>query len=379
MTKIYFIAGEASGDQLGGSVMQGLKAIAGPSDTLHFSGIGGQQMSAQGLASLFPMTDLSIMGLVEVIKHFPLLYKRFHQTVDNILEINPDVLVTIDAPDFGLRVARKIRKLRPQIRLVHYVAPTVWAWRPGRAKKIAGFLDGLICLFPFEPTYFTRHGLQAAFVGHPLSHEIQPVTPEQKREFCQKHGLNPDGPILCVLPGSRRREIDSLLPVISESVQRLKRQIPGLQIIIPTLPHLVEQLKPLAGLAHLFVPNSQAEKFTAFAVSTAALHASGTVALELALCGTPMVTIYKMNTLTAWIAKRVIKTPFANLVNILLQREVVPELLQEKANPDSIVSYVNALLTQPAAQAIQRNDFKKIAALLQEPQPHAAAHFILTH
>lgn len=372
---IFIIAGEASGDLLGATLMQELKTVS--NNTVRFHGIGGAQMIAQGMDSLFPMSELSIMGLVEVLKHLPKLIKRINQTVDAILKTNPDVLVTIDAPDFGLRVARKIKKLRPGIKLIHYVAPTVWAWRPGRAKKIAQYLDGVMCLFPFEPPYFEAHGLKAKFVGHSLTRDIPEITEMQKNEFCAEFGLDRQKPILSILPGSRIREVESLTPALLESIQRLKTNIPGLQIIIPTMPHVEKYLTVFNDVATVFIPKNNIQKYTAFSVSTAAIHASGTVALELALCGTPMVTIYKMSKLSAWIAGFLIKTPYANLVNILLRHPVVPELLQEKTSADHIVPIAQALLTNDIIRDLQTKQFQKIHQLLTENEPNSAAEFIL--
>jgi lipid-A-disaccharide synthase len=371
---IFIIAGEASGDLLGAELMQELKTVS--SDMIHFSGVGGPQMTGQGLQSLFPMTDLSIMGLAEVLKHLPKLIRRFNQTVAAILAQNPQILITIDAPDFGLRVARKIKKLRPEIKLVHYVAPTVWAWRPGRAKKIAQYLDGLLCLFPFEPPYFEPYGLRAKFVGHPIAKTIPEFTDEQKQQFCISHGLDKNKPILCILPGSRVREVESLAPALLETVQRLKQNLPELQIIIPTMPHLVNRLSTFAAIAKIFVPKDNDEKYLAFASSTASVHASGTVALELALCTTPMVTIYKMSALSAWIGKRLIKTPYANLVNILLRHPVVPELIQEKVTADQIVPVIQALLTNETIRNLQRDQLKSIRQQLMEQELNAAAQFV---
>ena len=373
---VFIIAGEASGDLLGATLMQEIKTVA--ADPVQFTGVGGAQMEKQGLVSLFPMTELSVMGFFEVFKHLPRLLKRLDQTTKAILAQNPDVLVTIDSPDFGLRIARKIKKLRPEIKLVHYVAPTVWAWRPGRAKKIAAFLDGLLCLFPFEPPYFEKHNLKASFVGHPLTRDIPEITDQQKQAFCRDHGLNMDQPILAMLPGSRIREIQSLTPSLLETMTRLKQNIPNLQIIIPTLPHVIGYLDAFKDMAHIFIPKDNIEKYTAFTVSRTALHASGTVALELALCRTPMVTIYKLNALSAAIAKRVLKTPYANLVNILLRHPVVPELLQEKANPDNMTQITQALLVNDQLHEAQATQLDQIKQHLQENEPQSAANFVLT-
>jgi lipid-A-disaccharide synthase len=373
--KIFIIAGEISGDILGGPLMQDLKAVS--KEPISFEGIGGAQMTEQGLTSLFPMSDLSIMGLAEVIKHLPKLIRRIDQTVKAILTQNPDVLVTIDAPDFCLRVARKIKKLRPEIKIVHYVAPTVWAWRPGRAKKIAKFLDGILCLFPFEPPYFEKHGLKAEFVGHSMAKIIPEFSDAQKQEFYTKYHLDSRKPILCVLPGSRIREIESLKPLMADTLAGLRETLPDVQVIIPTMEHLLDYLTDFDHDAQIIVPQSTEEKYLAFASSTAALHASGTVALELALCKTPMVTVYKINPLTAAIAKRLITTPYANLVNILLRRMVVPELIQVKAVVENVVPAVMDLLIDHNKRDEQLSSLVDVKSQLQENTPQSAAKFIL--
>src|SRR5690606_12265482 len=224
MAKIFLIAGEASGDLLGASLMQDLRKTGYEGD---FIGVGGTEMALQGLNSLFPMSDLSVMGVSEVVAHLPVILKRLDETFQAIKRENPDILVTIDSPDFCLRVAQKVKKKLPNIKTLHMVAPTVWAWRPGRAKKIAKFLDGLMCLFPFEPRYFKPHGLKAEFIGHPLVGKIIPVA---KNAFLAKYDLDPKKPILCLLPGSRRREIESLWPIFVETFHRVHAYVPDLQV-----------------------------------------------------------------------------------------------------------------------------------------------------
>lgn len=373
--RIFMIAGEASGDALGSDLMYDLKECA--PNQVTFSGIGGAEMEKQGMVSLFPMTDLSVMGLAEVVRHLPLLYKRFQQTIETILNENPDVIVTIDAPDFTLRVAKKIKKLRPSIKIIHYVAPTVWAWRAGRAQKIARFLDGLLCLFPFEPPYFTKHGLDAAFVGHSLTHRFPTLNTQSTTAFRQQHSIDLNASLVCILPGSRKRELQSLLPILSDTMDVLKKERSNIDFIIPTLPHLVDRLELLKDKATVFVPKDRTEKYNAFAASDVAIHASGTVALELALCGTPMVTVYKVSRLTAWIGGMLIKTPYANLVNILLRHPVVPELLQDDVNAPHIANVAGALLGHALLRTTQKEQLGRISEMLTEKTPQSAAHFIL--
>ncbi|HEY1096256.1 MAG TPA: lipid-A-disaccharide synthase, partial [Alphaproteobacteria bacterium] len=304
--RIFVIAGEASGDLLGADLLSQIKAEY-PDSII--AGIGGDQMLSSGLPqSLFPLSDLSVMGLVEVLKHLPRLITRIAQTKQAIRAFQPDLLLTIDAPDFCLRIARWVKATMPQVKIIHTVAPTVWAWRPGRAKKIAQFLDGLLCLFPFEPKYFTIHGLKAKFMGHPLAQIVTPLTDEKKKNFFAQYQLDDSRPILCLLPGSRNREIESLLPVFIQSAKTLLQSDPLLQIILPALPRLADIIRATCRESHLPVTiiTDRADKYTAMQVSGVALHASGTVALELAFCDTPMVTAYRANRITEWIGRRIL-------------------------------------------------------------------------
>ncbi len=370
--KIFIIAGEASGDLLGSSLMRDLKSLK----PVSFSGIGGPMMEGEGMASLFPMRELSIMGLIEVLKHLPLMIRRLNETVEAIVEQQPDILITVDSPDFCLRVAKRIKKQCPNIKIVHYVAPTVWAWRPKRAQKSARFLDGLLCLFPFEPPYFTKHGLKAEFAGHPLVKTVGEVTEEQKRQFLETYDLDASHPILCVLPGSRRKEVAALWPVFLATCEKLRRTMPDLQVILPTLPHLLPLLGEVPSYITLMTDTT--DKYIAFQCSDVALHASGTVALELALSGVPMVTTYKVNPLTAFLVRRLVTTPYYNLVNILHGEAVIPELVQEACTPEVLSAALQGLLTDPQNRSSQMRKLVQIRNMLAEPKSLAAANFIIT-
>ena len=368
--KIFIIAGEASGDFLGASLMRDLKTLK----PVEFTGIGGPLMTEEGLSSLFPMRELSIMGLVEVLKHLPLMIRRLNETVDAIAAQQPDMLVTIDSPDFCLRVAKRVKKKCPNIKIVHYVAPTVWAWRPKRAEKIAKFLDGLLCLFPFEPPYFTKHGLKAEFAGHPLVKAIGEVTDEQKRQFFETYDLDPNHPVLCMLPGSRRKEVAALWPVFLKTAEQLRRTMPDLQVILPTLPHLLPLLGEVPSYITLMTDTT--DKYIAFQCSDVALHASGTVALELALSGVPMVTTYKVNPLTAFVMRRLVTTRYYNLVNILHNDAVVPEPVQEECRPEILSAALQDLLADPQSRSVQMRKLVQIRNMLGEPKPLATAKFV---
>lgn len=352
MARIFFvIAGEPSGDLLGAQLIEALKSKAGKS--ARFIGVGGERMQAAGLETIFPMSDLSVMGIAEVLPQIPKILKRIKQTVQAIDDEKPDAVITIDAPDFSFRVAKRVKEQCPDIPLIHYVAPTVWAWRAGRAKKVAKFLDAVLCLFPFEPPYFEKEGLIAPFVGHPLVTSIPIVNAETKKVFMDKYGLDSERPILTLLPGSRRGEIKRLVPIFKEVVHRLKAAQPNTQIIIPTLPrwrdYLTVQFPKVDVITDIWD-----EKYTAFHVSDLALHASGTVALELALCGTPMITTYKVSHFTAFIARLLLKTKYANLVNILLPEPLVPEFIQGNCHEDKLSLAVQDYLNDEKKLATQK-------------------------
>lgn len=340
--KIFLVAGEPSGDALGARLMAGLKdELAGE---VEFAGVGGPMMKQEGLNSIFPMSDLSVMGIAEVLPRLPLILGRIKETVAAIKKENPTVVITIDAPDFSFRVGKKLKAEGAVIPLIHYVAPTVWAWRPGRARKIAAFLDHLLLLLPFEPPYFKRVGLDCSFVGHSVLESG--ANQGDGAGFRRKHGVNPDDPLLCVLPGSRRGELSRLLPVFHDTVSLLDKKIDNLEVVIPTLSHLVEDIRQATENwpVPVRIVEGEQDKFAAFAAANVALAASGTVALELAMAQTPNVIAYKMNPITAMIGKMLVKVKYANLVNIILDREVVPECLLGDCRADILSGEIERLL-----------------------------------
>jgi lipid-A-disaccharide synthase len=353
---IFIIAGEASGDNLGASLMRALKA---QHPDMEFSGVGGMRMAEAGLRSLFPMEELSVMGIAEVLPKLLHILSRIRQTAREILKIKPDAVITIDAPDFCFRVIQKVKAKTASIPCIHYVAPSVWAWRPGRAKKVAQFLDHILTLLPFEPPYFEEHGLEATFVGHPIVERASQRGDGAR--FRKKYGLKESQPILCVLPGSRMSELNRLLGKFAATVEIVLRHRPDTVIAIPTLPHLKKHIEKFftgRGINPILVDHDQ-EKFDCFSASMAAVAASGTVSLELALTDTPHVVAYKMSPMTAWLARKLVKTPYVNLVNILLQRPVVPELLQERCEPELIAKELLKLLEQKEARTAQLMDFRE--------------------
>lgn len=358
------IAGEASGDVIGARLMAALRQST--SDRIRFSGVGGDAMAAQGLSSLFPIEELSVMGLFEVLPRAFRLLGRIRQVAGTAIAERPDVVVSIDSPGFGLRVARRLRG--QGIPLVHYVAPQVWAWRPGRAAKIAGLLDHLLTLFDFEPAYFEPHGLPCTVVGHPI------VESDAGRGdgigFRQRHGIAADAPVLALLPGSRPGEVSRLMPVYAETVARLRQSDPALAVVLVAAPAVGDTIRELVatwpGRPVVLPPAS--EKYDAFAAANVALAASGTVTLELALAGLPTVVAYRVNPLTAVLARHLIRVNHASLVNILLRREVSTELLQENCRPDRIVDVLRDLLAG-GGRCRRRNVAGDVAARLAGDGP----------
>jgi lipid-A-disaccharide synthase len=342
--KLFLIAGEPSGDRLGAALMAGLKALV---PGVRFEGIGGPLMEAQGLRSLFPMDELSVMGIAEVLpKYFP-LKRRIRQAAEAALASGADALVTIDSPDFCLRVAAIVTGARPAFRTIHYVAPSVWAWRPGRAAKMARVVDHVLALLPFEPPYMTAAGMTCDFVGHPVVAEPL-ASAAEVAAMKAKVGW----PILLALPGSRRGEVTRLAPVFGEVVQQLQARHPKLRVLLPTVLGVADLVQELtAGWSvrpEIIVDPGQ--KRAAFAAADVALAASGTVSLELAANSCPMVIAYDMHPLTLWLMRRAALVDTVTLVNLVSDTRVVPEFIGPDCRAEAIVPALDALLHDSGAQ-----------------------------
>lgn len=361
MTKhIFIIAGEPSGDALGAKLMAALRAKA----DVRFSGIGGARMAEEGLTSLFPMKELSLMGLVEILPHIPRLLKRIKQTVVQILEEQPDVVITIDSPGFTTRLAKQLRKHNITVPLVHYVAPTVWAYKPERAKTFAQLFDHLMVILPFEPPYFEKEGLATQYVGHPVVEE--PIAQGDGHKFRELHAIAESSPVVLMLPGSRRNELKRLLPVYEQVAARLADDMRDLTIVIPSLPHLVEELE--AEVAEwpmrVITVTDRAEKYDAYAAAQAALVKSGTASLELAMAGLPMIVAYKTHPVTAYLMRRVLRISSVSLVNIIEDDIIIPEFLQEACTPKLLTPALSELLIDQQAANRQTTAFRKVLAQL---------------
>lgn len=357
---IYLVAGEPSGDRLGARLMTALRAET--DGRVRFRGVGGEVMAEAGLASRFPIAELAVMGIAEVLPRLPRLLRRIRETAADIEQTHPAALVTIDAPDFSLRVAGRLRGRG--IPLIHYVAPSVWAWKAHRARKMAVFLDRVMTLLPFEPPYFTAEGLQADFVGHPVVESG--AEKGDGPAFRARHAIAADAKILCLLPGSRMSEISRLVPILRRTVDLLERRHGALTLVVPTVAHIERPLRDLISSwpRPPLVVTGEAEKFDAFAAADIAIAASGTVSLELAMAGTPSVIVYRMNRITGWLARRLVKLKYTSLVNLLLDEEILPELLLENCRPDWIAAAAGRLLTDRDAVQYQRTRARQALALL---------------
>ena len=353
--KLFLLAGEASGDRLGAELMRGLRQLK---PDVRFRGIAGPEMQSEGLDSLFDMAELSVMGLAEVLPNYFALKRRLDQTVAEVLAWKPDILVTIDSPDFCLRVARAVRAADPSIRTCHYVAPSVWAWRLGRAKKMAAYIDHVLALLPFEPPYMQAEGMACDFVGHPVAAQAA-VTSKQIAQFQADFGLDPARRSLVVLPGSRASEIKRLLPIFCKVVAQ--PCFAEFQLIFPTLPHLEPLLRAeidalaqdtvLVTGAGLTAADAAEQRLVAYGAATAALAASGTVSLELAAAGTPMVIAYDMGFISRLVIGAMLKIDTVTLVNLVSETRAVPEFIGKDCKAERIAPALQQILDAPDAQA----------------------------
>jgi lipid-A-disaccharide synthase len=371
--KIFLVATEESGDRLGASLMKVLRQRLG--DAVRFEGVGGRSMAREGLASLFPIEQLSIIGLAAVVKQLPKILRLIRETAAAVTEASPDILVIIDSPDFTHRVARRVRSRDPSIPIIDYVSPSVWAWRPGRARAMRTYVDHVLALLPFEPEEYRRlQGPPCSYVGHPLTEQISVLRPgvdEQKRRDEQP-------PVLLVLPGSRRSEIRHHMTVFGETLGRMRAEGAPFELILPTMPHLQDAVRE--GVKNWPVQPriaiGEQEKRAAFRIARAALAKSGTVTLELALAGVPMVTAYRTGATEAWILRRAINVKSVILANLVAGENVVPEFLQENCTPEKLSQALRELLGDSPSRRRQVDAFAKIDAIMstgnQTPSTRAA-------
>jgi len=379
--RIFLVAGEHSGDALGARLMMSLTALR--PGGVAFSGVGGPRMEAVGLTSLFPMSDIAVMGPAAIIEHLPQLLRRIRETASAAIEASPDVVVIIDAPEFTHRVARRIRKERADLPIVDYVSPSVWAWRSWRAARMRAYVDEVLALLPFEPAVHARlGGPPCTYVGHPLAerrHWIDALDPHGLKE---RLGLSDTRPVLLVLPGSRRSEITRLWSPFTATLRALRATGHSLDIIVPTVGSVrdlvVERVKHWPYRTHVI--EDEADKFRAFKLARAALAASGTVTLELALARCPMVVAYRVDRL-ALLFRRLVKPPHFALANLVLGERAFPELMQESCVPEELAPALAALLGDTPERDAQLTALARVPEALSTGTPPAiaAAIRVLAH
>ena len=359
---IFLVAGEPSGDALGGALIGALRQRLG--NRLRIAGVGGERMRDQGLESLVPLEDLAIMGVAEVLPRAPIIFRRVRETVAEIRALRPDAVVTIDSSGFSWRIAQRLRRRGDTVPLIHYVAPMVWAWRAGRARRIARWYDHLMTLLPFEPPYFERVGLSCRYVGHPVLESG--ADRGDGRRFRDAFGIADEELLITVLPGSRAGEVRRLLPIFGAALYRLRGAIGPFRIVVPTVDTVAAKVSAAVGgwPGTPIVVQRPDEKHDAFAASRAALAASGSVALELALAGLPMVVGYRLNPLTEALLDRVLRVRQVNLVNLLLGRPLVSELLGPNCTPQRLAAALVSLIRDERVRALHRQGYDEAVRCL---------------
>lgn len=374
--RLAVIAGEASGDALALRFLAALRQRLGERE-LDLRGVGDHGLPEAGLKSFFPQADIAVMGFGPVIARLPLLLRRMEEAARGIVAFQPDLLLTIDSPDFCLRVARKVRARAPAIPIVHWVCPSVWAWRPGRAPAMAPNIDRILALLPFEPEALARlRGPDTVYVGHPLMERLDEFRPGNEVEQASRGDAA--RPLVLVLPGSRRAEIRHIMPVFGEAVAKVAASAPGARFVLPA----VARLQPMIAEAVAAWPvapeivTGEAAKLAAFRNARAALATSGTVTLELALSRVPTVAAYRAAAWEIAIARRLVKLPSVILPNLILGRNIVPEFIQDEATPDALSRHLLALLAEGPERQAQRDGFAEIETIMRSAGPSPAANAV---
>jgi lipid-A-disaccharide synthase len=375
---LYIVATEESGDALGAALVRALKARHGGALTLN--GVGGRAMAAAGIVSPFAIDELSIMGIAAIPRRLPMIFRRIRETAAAVVAARPDVLVIIDSPDFTHRVARRVRRLAPKIPILDYVSPSIWAWRPGRARAMRAYVDQVLAILPFEPALYVKlGGPPCRYVGHPLIERIAELRPDAE----EARRRRADPPVVLILPGSRSSEIRHLLGTFGAAIEQVAARCGPMELVLPTMPHLAAQVREaVAGwkIAPRVVVDP-AEKWAAFRRARAALAASGTVTLELALAGIPTVAAYRLSPVEAFIAERLlrllVRLPSVILANLVLGENVIPELLQSAATPERLAAALLPLLSDTPQRQRQIEAFGRLDAIMaigsEAPSAKAAA------
>jgi lipid-A-disaccharide synthase len=378
--RLFIVAGEHSGDELGGKLMAALNAQYGT--RLHYAGVGGEAMARQGLVSLFPLSDVAVMGPLSILARLPRLVRRVRETAAAAIAAKPGIVVIIDSPEFTHPIAKRIRKRLPDVPIVDYVSPSVWAWRPGRAARMRRYVDHVLALLPFEPEAHVRlGGPPCSYVGHPLIERLDWMRGLDPAPLAARLALDPAGPVLIVLPGSRASEVGRLMQPFGETVARLAASGPPPQVIVPAkasvLPLIEAALETWPVRPHLV--SGEEDKYRAFKLARAALAASGTVTLELALVGTPAVVAYRVDAVAARL-RFLLKVPSVVLANLVLGENVYPEYLQEDCTPERLAAALAPLLQHTPAREQQLARLRRVPDLMRLPagSPSEAAATIVS-
>ena len=373
--RLAIVAGEASGDALALRFLETLRRRLAPRELI-VTGVGGESLMAAGLKPLFPQADIAVMGFGPVVARLPLLLRRMEDAARGIAGFAPDLLLTVDAPDFSLRVAKKVRARAPDIPIAHWVCPSVWAWRSGRARRMAPHVDRILALLPFEPAALERlHGPRTIYVGHPLIERLAELRPDAIEA---ERRADVASPVVLVLPGSRRSEIRHLMPVFGEAVARVAAMRPSARFLLPAVPHLKDEIaQAAAGWAHRpEIVEGEAEKLAAFRSARAALAASGTVTLELALAQVPTVAAYRGAGWEAAIARRLIKLPSVILPNLILGRSIVPEFIQDDATAQRLADRLETTLADGEDRELQLAGFAEVETIMRSAGESPAANAV---
>jgi lipid-A-disaccharide synthase len=357
--RIFLVATEESGDRLGAGLMKVLRQRLG--GAVEFEGVGGRAMTREGLSPLFPIEELSIIGFAAVVKQLPKILRLIRETADAVIAAAPDILVIIDSPDFTHRVARRVRARDASIPIIDYVSPTVWAWRPGRARAMLRYIDQVLALLPFEPEEYRKlRGPPCVYIGHPLTEQLTSLRPNAD----ERARRDAEPPVLLVLPGSRRSEVRHHLAVFGQALGRLQADGAAFELKLPTMPHLADTVR--AGVRDWPVAPEivvgEAEKRAAFRTARAALAKSGTVTLELALSGVPMVTAYRVGSMEAFILRRAIRVSSVILANLIIGSEVIPEFLQENCTAENLARALRPLMSDTPERKLQLEAFSTLDA-----------------
>jgi len=373
--RLAIIAGEASGDALALRFLASLRNRFG-SREIALIGVGGQGLIDAGMTPLFAQADIAVMGFGPVIARLPLLLRRMEDAAKGVAAFQPDLLLTIDSPDFCLRVARKVRARAPSIPIVHWVCPSVWAWRSGRARQMVPHIDRILALLPFEPAALERlHGPKTVYVGHPLIERLSDLRPDTVEASIRADVANP---VVLVLPGSRRSEINHLMPVFGEAIARVSAAVPGARFVLPAVPHLRGLIAEATSgwQTQPEIVEGETAKLDAFRNARAALAASGTVTLELALSQVPTVAAYRGAGWEAAIARRLIKLPSVILPNLILGRSVVPEFIQQTATAQALSESLLAALADGPARQQQLAGFDEVETIMRSAGASPAANAV---